>query len=116
MLGKDMVDYLTDVMEVKPSMIAAFLDVSQATLNKWQQRDTADVWADDKMRRLIKLYSFIQVAGSAVHGKWLINLLNEPLCAGGESVLGMIVDGPLEEDLTYEFCYEVIEEWLEDSL
>ena len=116
MLGKDMVDYLTDTMSVRPAMIAALLDVSKGTLKKWEEIEVERVPPTHKMRKLIKLYGFIQAVGSAVVGKWLICLLDEPLYDDGSSVLCVIVDGPLYENLNLEFCDNAVNKWLEDSL
>lgn len=93
-LGKDLIDYISETLKIRRTMIAALLSVTERTLDNW--KDTpVETSRSSKMMRLIAFHSVVTTAlDSGVLPGVMMSFLNEPIDDEGSSLLGYIVDDP----------------------
>lgn len=99
---KDLIKICTEALNIKPTMLAGLLNVTERTLANWQETPIANE-VQGKIDRLKTLYKIITIAeGAGIHGKIILNLLNEPIPGEDDekSLLHYVVDEPNNSLLT----------------
>ena len=107
--GRDLIDYCTTTMEIKPTMLAALLNVTERTLANWNE-SPLDSNSSGKIARLNALADIIRVAEeNGIKGKVILNLLNEPIPGDKEqqTLMYYVVDEP-ENTLLMAVAVQVI--------
>ena len=108
--GRDYIEYCTTAMEIRPTMLAALLGVTERTLNNWSEV-SLDKSSSGKIARLLALADIINAAEEhGIKGKVIINLLNEPIPEDKEkkTLLYYVVDEP-ENKLLMTAAVQVID-------
>lgn len=94
--GRDLIEFITTMVGIKSTMVAALLNVTERTLNNWS-KEKIDAFTGNKSRRLLALYTCVKAANDAgITGKQIMNLLDEPIPGEPEekSILYYVVDEP----------------------
>ncbi len=94
--GKDLIVHCTEILSIRPTMLAGLLDVTERTLTNWA--DLAEAIPNQgKFDRLRTLYAIVCLAQEAgIKGRVILNLLNEsiPDDQDQKSLLYYVVDEP----------------------
>lgn len=98
--GKDLIDYISETLPIRRTMIAALLSVTERTLDNW--KDTpVEASRSSKMMRLIAFHRVVTIAlENGVRPDVMMSFLNEPIDDEGNSLLGYIVDDPSNQLLS----------------
>lgn len=94
--GKKLVEFIEMGLEVKTTMVAALLGVSERTLGNWSKIDFGDPSAPPRFERLRCLYRVICALDQlSLDNRIYITILNESIPTHGEkSILDFIVQEP----------------------
>jgi hypothetical protein len=94
--GRELTDYCLKTLQIRPTMLAGLLNITERTLTNWQEVSD-EQGRPNRFDRLRSLESVVRLASDAgVSGRVILNLINEPipgdLCE--RSLLYYIVDEP----------------------
>jgi DNA-binding transcriptional regulator YiaG len=94
--GRDAIAILEKRLNVRVTMIAALLGVSERTLTNWTAYTITQTSVPSKFRRLQCLYRCVEeIYSQGINDGDILNVLNEPVGDEGDlSLLDHIVDNP----------------------
>lgn len=86
---------LTKALDIKETMLAALLRVTERTVANWKDKDLDQI-SGSRGRRLVALdYAVLEARAAGVKDKQLLNLLDQPFDPESDesgTILGFIVD------------------------
>jgi hypothetical protein len=94
--GQGYMQHCVAALGVRPTMLAGLLNVTERTLSNWASIPISEE-SQGKIDRLKTLYKIvIIVENEGLHGKIILNILNEPIPGeeGEKSLLHYVVDEP----------------------
>ena len=94
--GRDLIDYCTETLVIRTTMLAALLNVTERTLSNWAECETEGNYPG-KFDRLKALYKVVCLAKKrGIDGTVILNVLNEPIPGDDSSktLLYYVVDEP----------------------